>query len=87
MNKEIASSFEIKFKKINDIRNEIIEELRTRLNELGEQNSIYDDEIDKIKTDEEGVIMFHDYDFDKWYPLTYLDDQAIYSVISEIDWK
>lgn len=107
MNKEIASSFETKFKKIAEIRNEIIEELRARLNELGEQNCIFDDDdksavpiyyltddndeglfhIDKIKTDEEGVIKFHDKDFDEWYRLAYLDDQAIYTLIGYIDWK
>lgn len=109
MKKEISMSFETKFKKISEIRNEIIEELRARLNELGEQNCIFDDDesavpavpiyyinddnvegifnIDKIKTDEKNVIKFHDKNFDKWYGLTYLDDQAIYTVIKYIDWK
>ena len=106
MNKEISMSFEAKFKKISEIRNEIIEELRARLNEMGEQNCVFDDDesavpiyyrdddnvdgtfyIDKIKTDEEGVIKFHDKDFDEWYRLTYLDDQAIYALIDYIDWK
>lgn len=43
--------------------------------------------IDKIKTDLEGVIVFHDIDFDEWRRLTYLDNQAINTLIEYIDWK
>lgn len=44
MNKEIASSFENKLNKISEIHRSIIEELRERLREMGEQSFLYDDD-------------------------------------------
>lgn len=44
MNKEIASSFENKLNKISEIHRSIIEELRARLMEMGEQSFLYDDD-------------------------------------------
>ena len=44
MNKEIASSFENKLNKISELHRSIIEELRERLTEMGEQSFLYDDD-------------------------------------------
>lgn len=43
--------------------------------------------IDKIKVNSEDVIQIHDKDFDEWYRLSHLDDQAINTLIEYIDWK
>lgn len=43
--------------------------------------------IDKIRVDSEDVIQIHDKDFDEWYRLSYLDNQAINTLIEYIDWK
>ena len=106
MNKEIASSFEDKLNKIAELHRSIIEELRTRLTEMGEQGFLYDDDdpvvpiyyltdendegltnVDKIKTNKEGVIIIHDKDFDIWNNILMLDNNAIYTLIGYIDWK
>ena len=43
--------------------------------------------IDQIKINEEGNIVFHDRGFNEWYRLSYLDYQAINTLIEYIDWK
>ena len=43
--------------------------------------------IDKIKADSDGVIKFHDVDSDGWHFLSFLDNDAIYTLIEYIDWK
>ena len=44
MNKEISKSFEDKLNKIAELHRSIIEELRERLREMGEQSFLYDDD-------------------------------------------
>ena len=46
MNKEISMSFENKLNKIGEIQRSIFEELRTRLNEMGEQGFLYDEDAE-----------------------------------------
>ena len=43
--------------------------------------------IDKIKADSDGIIKFHDVDSDEWHWLSFLDNDAIYTLIEYIDWK
>ena len=54
---------------------------------IGEDNAEGIVHIDKIKADSDGIIKFHDVDSDEWHWLSYLDDDAIYTLIVYIDWK
>lgn len=64
MNKEISKSFEDKLNKIAELHRSIIEELRERLTEMGEQSFLYDD-------DEPVVPIFY---------LTYENDEGLTNV-------
>lgn len=50
----------------------------------GEEVIIY---VDKIKVESNDIIKFHDAAANAWCYLSYLDDDAIYTLIEYIDWK
>ena len=50
----------------------------------GEEVIIY---VDKIKVESNDIIKFHDAAANAWCYLSYLDDDAIYTLIEHIDWK
>ena len=43
--------------------------------------------VDKIETDENGVVIFHDAEYDVWYRISILDDNEINDIVKYIDWK
>ena len=43
--------------------------------------------VDEIKADSNGIVKFHDKQYDDWYILSTLDDSTINMLIEYIDWK
>ena len=43
--------------------------------------------VDKIETDENGRVIFHDAEYDVWYPVSILDNKEINTLVKYIDWK
>lgn len=43
--------------------------------------------VDEIKADPNGIVEFHDKQYDDWYILSTLDGHTINTLIEYIDWK
>lgn len=71
MNKEISKSFEDKLNKIGEIQRSIFEELRTRLNEMGEQGFLYDEDDEDDEAEDYTAV-----------PIDYVTDNGDNEVLS-----